>query len=97
MWRQLFAEAHKKLSDDQKDLDLMERELSLKRQQYYSDPNTAMREQYQYPSGRGGEVNDLVKKIDDTKKKIEQDKQAISDLEDELRKAGLPPGWASTP
>jgi len=92
-WRQRFAEAHKKLDDDQKDLDLMERELSLKRQQYYSDPNTAMREQYQYPAGRGGDINDLVKKIDDKKQAIEKDKQAISDLEDELRKAGLPSGW----
>jgi DNA repair exonuclease SbcCD ATPase subunit len=93
-WRQRFADAHKKLDDDQKDLDLMERELSLKRQQYYSDPNTAMREQYQYPAGRGGDINDLVKKIDDKKQQIEKDKQTISDLEDELRKAGLPSGWS---
>jgi hypothetical protein len=93
-WRDKFALAHRKLDDDQKDLDLMERELSLKRQQYYSDPNTAMREQYQYPSGRGGDINDLVKKIDAKKQQIEQDKQAISDLEDQLRKDGLPSGWA---
>lgn len=93
-WRQKFADAHKKLDDDQKDLDLMERELSLKRMQYYNDPNTAMREQYQYPAGRGGDINDLVKKIDDKKQEIEKDKQAISDLEDELRKEGLPPGWS---
>jgi ABC-type Fe3+-citrate transport system substrate-binding protein len=72
----------------------MERELSLKRTQYYSDPNTAMREQYQYPGGRGGEINDIVKKIDEKKQKIEQDKQAISDLEDQLRKEGLPSGWS---
>jgi hypothetical protein len=93
-WRARFAAAYKKLDDDQKDADLMQREYNLKRQQYYSDPNTAMREQYQYPSGRGGELNDMSKKIDETKAKIDQDKQAISDLEDELRKEGLPPGWA---
>lgn len=93
-WREKFAQAHKKLEDDQKDADLMQREYNLKRQQYYSDPNTAMREQYQYPSGRGGDLNDLAKKIDEKKAAIEQDKQAISDLEDELRKAGLPAGWS---
>ncbi|HKM91893.1 MAG TPA: hypothetical protein VJX29_14890 [Candidatus Acidoferrales bacterium] len=93
-WRQKFADAQKKLDDDQKDLDLTQREYNLKREQYYSDPNTAMREQYQYPGQKGGEVNDTAKKIDDLKQKIEQDKQAISNLEDQLRKEGLPPGWA---
>ena len=93
-WRQKFADAQKKLDDDQKELDLTQRELNLKREQYYSDPNTAMREQYQYPGQKGGEINDMTKKIDDLKQKIEQDKQAISDLEDELRHEGLPPGWA---
>ncbi len=96
-WRQRFADAHKKLDNDQQQLDIMQQKLGLKETQYYSDPNTAMREQYQYPSGRGGEINDLRKQIDDKKQEIEKDKQAIADLEDELRKEGLPPGWARTP
>ena len=96
-WRKRFAEAHKKLEDDEKELDVMQREYNLKRQQYYSDPNTAMREQYSYPSGRGGDLNDLAKKIEDKKAAIEQDKQAIENLEDQLRRAGLPSGWARTP
>jgi hypothetical protein len=94
-WRQRFADAHKKLDDDQKDLDLMQREYNLKREQYYSDPNTAMREQYnRYGGGRGPELDALQKKMEERKQDIEKDKQAISDLEDELRKAGLPPGWS---
>ncbi len=97
-WRAKFVAAHKKLDDDQKDLDLKQREYNLKRQQYYSDPNTAMREQYnKYGGGRGPELNDLEKQMDEKKQQIEQDKQAISDLEDELRKAGLPPGWSRNP
>lgn len=96
-WRQKFADAHKKLDLDQKELDNMQQTLGLKETQYYSDPNTAMREQYQYPSGRGGEINDLKKRIEDKKKEIEKDKQDIADLEDQLRKEGLPPGWARTP
>jgi len=94
-WRQKFAAAHKKLDDDQKDLDLMQREYQLKRQQYYTDPNTALKQQYNnYGGGRGPELEDLQKKIDETKQKIEADKQAISDLEDQLRRDGLPPGWS---
>jgi hypothetical protein len=94
-WRQKFGDAHKRLDDDQKDLELMQREYSLKQQQYYNDPNTAMRQQYNnYAGGRGPELNDLQKKMEEKKQKIEQDKQAISDLEDQLRKEGLPPGWA---
>ncbi len=94
LWRQKFADAHKKLEEDQKELEVMERELGLKRQQYFSDPNTALRDQYQRDSGTGGEVNTLVQKIDEQKKKIEDDKQAIDDLEEQLRKAGLPAGWS---
>jgi hypothetical protein len=95
-WRQKFADARKKLDDDEKDLDLMQRELNLKRQQYFSDPNTALRDQYQRDAGPGGggEVNTLTQKIDDQKKKIDQDHQAIDDLEEGLRRAGLPPGWS---
>jgi hypothetical protein len=94
-WRSKFAGARKKLDDDQKDLDLMQREYNLKRQQYYSDPNTALRQQYNNNvGGRGPELADLEKKIEETKQKIEADKQAISDLEDQLRRDGLPPGWS---
>ena len=94
-WREKFGIAHKKLDDDQKDLDLMQREYNMKRQQYYSDPNTAMREQYNnYAGGRGPELEDLQKKMDAKKADIEKDRQAISDLEDQLRKEGLPPGWS---
>jgi hypothetical protein len=93
-WRQRFAEAQKKLDNDQKELDLMQQELGLARTQYNNDPNAALRDQYQRDSGSGGKVNDLVKKIDDKKQEIEKDKQAMSDLEDELRHEGLPPGWA---
>jgi len=98
-WRQKFTDARKKLADDEKELDIMQREFGVKQQQYFSDPNLAVRDQYQRDSGPGGggEVNNLAIKIEEKKKQIEADRQAISDLEDGLRKAGLPPGWSRTP
>jgi uncharacterized protein YoxC len=40
------------------------------------------------------DINDKTAKIESLKKKIEDDKQTISDAEDQLRKAGGDVGWA---
>ena len=89
-WRKTFADARKKLADDAHELDILQREYSLKQQQYYSDPNTAMREQYDRQ-----DLTDTKTKIDDKTAAVAQDKQAISDLEDALRQAGGDPGWSA--
>lgn len=91
-WRKAFADANKKLADDAHELDVDQRDYNLKQQQYYSDPNTAMKEQYNRQ-----ELTDAKKSIDDKTAAIEQDKQDISDLEDALRKTNGDPGWASSP
>jgi hypothetical protein len=89
-WRKVFADARKKLADDAHELDILQREYNLKQQQYYSDPNTAMREQYDRQ-----DLTDTKTKIDDKTAAVAQDKQAISDLEDALRQAGGDPGWST--
>jgi chromosome segregation ATPase len=89
-WRQAFADANKKLADDSKELDILQREYNLKEQQYYSDPNTAMKQDYTHQ-----DLNDTKAKIDDKTAAVAADKQAISDLEDALRQAGGEPGWAN--
>jgi hypothetical protein len=91
-WRKAFAEARKKLADDTHELDILQREYNLKQQQYYSDPNTAMREQYNRQ-----DLTDTKTKIDEKTATVAQDKQAISDLEDALRQSGGEPGWATAP
>src|ERR1700693_1994211 len=93
-WRKKFSELRAKIAGDEKEIDIMQRELNLQRQQYYSDPNVAMREQYTYPAGSGGDINDTVKKIDDKKKELDALKQQLSELEDDLRRAGAPSSWA---
>jgi hypothetical protein len=91
-WRKQFAELNKKLADDAKELDILQREYNLKQQQYYSDPNTAMKEQYDRK-----DLTDTKQNIDDKTAVVAKDKQDISDLEDTLRQAGGDPGWARQP
>jgi hypothetical protein len=89
-WRKAFADARKKLADDTHELDILQREYNLKQTQYYSDPNTAMKEQFDRK-----DITDNKTKIDEKTAAVAQDKQAISDLEDTLRQAGGEPGWGS--
>lgn len=57
--------------------------------QYYSDPQKALTQQHDR-----SDINDKMDKIDAKKKEIENLKQQLSDMEDEMRKAGGDPGWA---
>jgi hypothetical protein len=87
-WRAQFAAARRTLADDSKELDVLQREYSLKQQQYYSNPDVAMREQYSRK-----DLDDTKTQIDAKQQDVAKDNQAISDLEDQLRQAGGDPGW----
>ena len=91
-WRKRFAEARGKLRDAERELDILQRELNLKEMQYYPDPTKALREQYDRK-----EINTYRQKITDKQREVEQLRQALSDLEDELRRAGGDPGWSREP
>lgn len=91
-WRAKFAAARKVLAQDNKELDILQREFNLKQQQYSRDPNWAMHEQYSR-----ADINKTQQEIDAKRQDVENDKQALSDLEDELRKSGGDPGWANAP
>ena len=88
-WRERFAKLRKKLDQDQADLDIMQRELGVLDVQYYNDPMKGMQQGY-----TRSDINEKTGKIEDKKKQIEADEQAITDAEDELRKAGGDVGWA---
>jgi len=88
-WRGQFAAARKKLADDSKELDILQREYNLKEQQFYTNPNVALREQY----GRA-DLNKTRSEIDAKTTAVAKDKQDITTLEDQLRQAGGNPGWA---
>ncbi len=88
-WRKKFADAREKLALAQKELDIMQRELSVLDKQYYPDPNKALQQQYSR-----SDINEKTQKIEDKKQEIAKFEQAISDLQDELRRAGGDPSWA---
>jgi len=93
-WRDKFATLRHKLEQDQDALDVLQREASTGMLQYYGgDPQKAAQDQ-ESDQPLGAAYGKKVSEIDAKKKEIEADQQAISDAEDDLRKAGGDPGWA---
>lgn len=91
-WRAKFAAARRTLADDSKELDILQREFNLKQEQFYQDPTAALKEQYSRD-----DLNKTQSQIEAKKQDVEKDKQALSDLEDQLRKSGGDAGWANAP
>ena len=88
-WRGRFSELRGRIQQAEKELDILQREYNLMQQQYYSDPNKALREQYERK-----ELGEQRKKIEDKQAEVRQLQQQLSDLEDELRRSGGDAGWA---
>jgi hypothetical protein len=89
-WRKRFKEMHTKIADAEKELDILQREGQKSQLQYYPDPQKALSQQYDRK-----DVNETYAKIAAKKQEVEQLKQSLSDLEEELRKSGGDPGWAN--
>lgn len=88
-WRDTFqkARADARRADDAVTLlDLRVRDLNV---QYLRQGDVYNRENL-----IGSEINSAQKELEDARKQADQAKQRLIDLEDELRKAGGPPGWA---
>lgn len=88
-WRKRFTEQHAKIRQAEEQLDILQRELDKNQMQYYPDPQKALAEQH-----TRGDIQSRSAKIEAKKREIEQLKQQLSDMEDELRKSGGDPGWA---
>jgi hypothetical protein len=89
VWRKRFQDQRDKIAAAEKELDILQREADKAQVQYYNDPQKAMQEQYSRK-----DINDKNAKIDQKKQDIANLKQQLSDMEDELRKSGGDPGWA---
>jgi len=88
-WKKRFQETRAKLADTEKELDILQREAQKAQVQYYPDPTKAMTEQLTRK-----DVNDKDTQIAAKKQEIDQLKQKLSDMEDELRRSGGEIGWA---
>jgi len=88
-WKKRFATTREKLAGAERELDVLQRELDKNEVQYYPDPQKAMMQQF-----NRSEINEKRAKIDAKQKEVEALKQQLSDMEDDLRKAGGDPGWA---
>jgi hypothetical protein len=88
-WRKRFADQRGKVAAAEKELDILQREAEKAQVQYYNDPQKALMEQ-----NTRKEINEKNAKIEQKKQDIANLKQQLSDMEDELRKSGGDPGWA---
>lgn len=88
-WKKRFQEQRNKIAAAEKELDILQRESEKAQVQYYNDPQKALNEQLTRK-----DINDKNAKIEQKKQEIANLKQQISDMEDELRKSGGDPGWA---
>jgi len=85
-WKARFTAARNKLALDQKALPSLQSQLEAERVQQDSvDEDTGQ--------VYSDEFMDLLHKIDAAKIAIQNDKQALSDLHEEFRRAGGQPGW----
>jgi len=91
-YRERFAKLRENLAFEQKKLDVEQREFSLIQEQYYTNPNVEMREQLFRT-----QINQQTADIEQGKAAVAKAEQAVADLEEELRKKGLPAGWSREP
>ena len=88
-WRDKLSKLQAKLGQDQSELAVSQRELGVLSLQNYSDPNVAMKQGYSR-----GDLDKKNAEIEQKKKDIAADQQAIDDAQSDMLKAGGLPGWA---
>ena len=88
-WRKRFQAQRDKIAKAEKELDILGRELEKAQLEYYPDPQKALKEQYDR-----GDINKKSAKIDAKQRELDQLRQGLNDMEDQLRKSGGDPGWA---
>jgi hypothetical protein len=89
-WRAKFTDARQGLQKAELELSVIQRELARLQVEYYPDPQKALAQQYSR-----SDINKKQADIDAKQTEIAQRKQAISDMQDELRRSGGDPGWAN--
>ena len=88
-YREKFAKLREAQALEERKLDILQRELNLMQNQFYTNPqDTLMQETTR------GNINQRTQEIVAQRAAVDKAKQAVADLEEELRVKGLPAGWA---
>jgi len=90
-YQKAYAKLLARKEMDQRELDVLQKHQAQSNIQYYNDPNKALQQDYSR-----SDIADVEKKVNAKKLAIEQDDQAISDLQDQLRRDGGEPSWLQT-
>jgi predicted RNase H-like nuclease (RuvC/YqgF family) len=88
-WRAQFQKAREDVKRADERIQLLELKLKELNTQMLNRSDVYNRE-YRL----GAEITETQKQLDDARKAADAAKKKITDLEDELRRAGGPPGWA---
>ncbi len=88
-YREKFAKLREALTYEERKLDVLQREFNLASVQFYSNPQQGLQEQQ-----TRAELKTRQGEIEKQKEAVAAAKKAITDLEEQLRKAGLPADWA---
>jgi len=83
-----MSELQQQLAIHQGELGVLQQQLGQNQIQYYPNPNDTLHQEYSR-----ADIDKLTKAINEKKQQIESDQQAISDLQDELRREGGDPRW----
>lgn len=75
----------------ERELAVLQQKLGQGRMNYYNDPNKTL--QQESTPKFNSDVDKLRKEIENKKKEIAKDQQAIDDLQQQCFREGCPPGW----
>ena len=89
-WRAKFAEQKKKIAQMQREQDVLIRENKLRQAAHYGNAAGLMQPSKQFAEDDLKYQNEINEK----QKGIEEAKQKLEDMREQLRKAGLPGSWA---
>lgn len=87
-YRARAQELQNRLEIHQRELEVLQQEFGENQVQYYSNPSEALQQQYSRQ-----DISGLATAIDKKRQQVEADQQAISDLENEVRREGGDPQW----
>ena len=90
-YRKAYAKLLGRKEMDQRELDVLQKHQAQSNIQYYTDPNKALQQDYSR-----SDITKVQQQVNAKKLALEQDDQAISDLQDQLRRDGGQPNWLQT-